>query len=104
MTSKSKRESFDALTSRIFILLFGLTFVAVGSFMLNWSDETETTPLVIGWIFNIGEIVVMLCGLALSDENAIKFSEKTGNHEVLFLYAVLSLALAWIIRRAKNET
>jgi len=21
--------------------------------MLNWSDETETTPLVIGWIFNL---------------------------------------------------
>ena len=104
MASKRKRDSFDALTSRIFILLIGLTFVAVGSFMLSWSGETETTSLIIGWTFSIGGIVVMFCGLALGDENAIKFSEKTGHHEVLILYAVLSMALAWIIRRARIKT
>lgn len=104
MPSKRKKDRFDALTARIFLVLLGLSFVVTGSLLLYWSGETATTPIIFGWMFGFGGITLAICGLALSDTNAIKFSEKTGNHEVMILFALASLGLAWLIRRIWDET
>ena len=103
MASKSKRDSFDALTSRIFVILIALSFIALGSFALSQDIEAGLVQLAFGWICTVAGIIAVVAGLALSDKNVEKLSDKSGYHELLFIYVAASLALVWLIKRIKKE-
>ncbi len=103
MPSRRERESFDALTSRIYLILLGLTFLAFGIVILFISSGQSLAVFMSLMFVGIGMLLV-LPGLFASDKSAISLADKSASHEIAIVFVLAALGLAWVLNRAKKKT
>jgi hypothetical protein len=103
MPSRRERESFDALTSRIYLILLGLTFLAFGIVILFISSGQSLAVFMSLMFVGIGMFLV-LPGLFASDKSAISLADKSASHEIAIVFVLAALGLAWVLNRAKKKT
>jgi hypothetical protein len=103
MPSRREREKFDALTSRIYLILLGLTFLAFGWISRSISPE-QSLAVFVGLAFVGMGLLLVFPGVLASDKSAISLAEKSSSHEIAIVFVLAALGLAWMLNRARKKT
>jgi hypothetical protein len=103
MSSRKERKQFNGLTSRIFVFLLGFSAIAVGFIAFSANYPTGHILSITGYALATIGFVGILSSLLLDDATIIKFSESTGNSEILVIFVLLALFLAWAAGRLKKR-
>ena len=101
---KKSEKKFSALVSRILFFQLGLFALFVSVAIALWVESVELPIAIICLLFFIGSSVCFYAGCILDDKSVSRWGDKTGNHEILIVFAVLSFFLASLIQRVRGET
>lgn len=104
MSTRKEREKFDALTSRIFLFLFGCAVTAIGCFFFSVDHSIDSALSIAGYASTAIGLAIVLSSLLLDDATTIKYAESTGNSEIMVLFVLLAFFFAWCIDRVKKST
>lgn len=104
MNSKRKRDSFDTLTSKVFLILLGSILAMPSGYLLATANLQQQNSIM-GAIFTIltiiGSLLIMISIFA-DDSFITKTAENTGSHEILIVVLLLALAISSLIKRVKK--
>lgn len=104
MSSRRQRKQFDELVSRVFLLLIGSVILGVsGVFFYNSSSLDSATVIVISIFIAIG-LSLCFVSLVCSKKTVCAWADNTGNHEILILFILAALGVAYIIRKFNKST
>lgn len=97
MSSRRQRENFDVRTSRIYLFVFGLSFLAFSMFLAVVVGFEIAIALVCEFIaFTIG-IFFIFMSIMSGDKEAQSLAEKSSSHEITIIFLMVALGLAWLL-------
>ncbi len=103
MRARTREKRFDALISRV--LFFELAVFAIFLLWLFLPTSSASSTL-IAIILSIGAAIIGLCLYAcfvLEDNKVIRWANNTGNHELMFAFALLAMGISEVVRRLRDD-